>query len=138
MAPKLFIDTGALIALKLRGDPHHQAAVRFLQEAGRRPRVISSLVLAEAYTWLRYHYGFPAAVTLVEELLEGESLGLYTVVRPERQLEERAMGFIRRYTDVKLSWTDAVSFAILQESGEWEVFGFHEHFRLIGCILVPG
>ncbi len=137
MADPIFVDTGALIAIKLKDDPYHLQAVEFMRKLGRRPRFTSSLVLAEAYTWLRYHFGLVVAATMVEEILEGELLGLYTLVRPRRQEEEESLRIGRKFADVKLSWTDAMTFAIVRGAGIKEIFGFDEHLRLSGCLPVP-
>lgn len=52
----VFVDTGAYIALADRSDRHHPDAVLFSQQLGPRPERLTSWgVVAEAYTWLRYH-----------------------------------------------------------------------------------
>ncbi len=138
MATPIFVDTGAIIAIKLRGDPHHHQAVEFMRNLGRRPRYTSSLVLSEAYTWLRYHCGLATAATLAEEMMEGELSGLYKMVRPGRREEEEALRIGRKFADVKLSWTDAMTFVLVDAAGIKEIVGFDAHLRLSGCLLVPG
>lgn len=48
-----------------------------------------------------------------------------------------AIQLFLQYADVRLSFTDCVSFALLQRMGITEVFGFDAHFGLMGVMLQP-
>lgn len=102
-----------------------------------RRKVTTSLVVSETHTWLRYHAGFQAAVAFWERMLEDEERGRVAVLRPDRALEQQALVLARRFADVSLSLTDALGFAVIQEHRIREVFGFDEHFFLVGCQLLP-
>ncbi|MQL50976.1 hypothetical protein GFC01_01565 [Desulfofundulus thermobenzoicus] len=71
---KLFIDTGAFIALVDEHDPLHQASQAFYTSLSKRTNVITSLmVVSEAYTWLRYHAGYHLATRFLDIIDRSES-----------------------------------------------------------------
>ncbi|MBX6377566.1 MAG: type II toxin-antitoxin system VapC family toxin [Clostridia bacterium] len=133
----MFFDSGGFIALLVKNDRNHGRAMTVYPVIKSRGKVTTSLVVSEAYTWLRYHVGFQAAVAFWERLLEDEEKGRIALLRPDRGLEERALVLARRYADVSLSLTDALSLAVIQEHRIREVFGFDRHFFLVGCQLLP-
>jgi predicted nucleic acid-binding protein len=53
------------------------------------------------------------------------------------ELEGEAQEILRRYKDQDFSYTDAVSFALMQREGIEEAFAFDAHFRTMGFLLVP-
>jgi predicted nucleic acid-binding protein len=121
----------------VRDDRNHRLAMSAYPAVKDRDKTTTSLVVSETHTWLRHHVGFSAAIAFWERMLEDEEKGRITLLRPDRGLEERALILARRYTDVSLSLTDALSLAVLQEHRIREVFGFDRHFFLAGCRLLP-
>lgn len=136
-AEPLFVDSGGFIAALVKSDPRHSVAAPAFAAFGARRQVTTGLVVAEACNWLRYHIGFDAASDFVEMCFAAENQGFLEVVRVPRPTEERALALLRRHRDLKLSWTDATSVAVMEERGLTEVFGFDRHFLVFGRILVP-
>src|SRR4051812_26020626 len=91
---KLLVDTGALLALAIRKDQHHRAAVGFLKSVPQARFVMSSLVLAELATRLRALGGGANAVALVRALLNSRR---YEVVFVDRALLDAALDKMERY-----------------------------------------
>lgn len=132
------MDTGAWIALLLQNDPHHAEATRFFQSQPSPRWLVTSTVLAETYTWLRYHANDPAlCLIFMERSIAAEESGQLEVIRPDLDLERRAASLARRFADVDLSWTDLISMAACQQRGTREVFGFDRHFHIAGLVLMP-
>ncbi len=134
----IFIDTGGLVATVYSSDHCHEVAAAYYRQLGPRVRVTTDLVVAETVTWLRYKVGRDAALRMAEELLTGEETGLWEIIRPGRLVFLEALVSLRKFASTKLSWTDAVSFAVCRQRGLEEVFGFDQHFYLAGLVLVPG
>lgn len=133
------MDSGAWIALLIGEDLHHDEASQFFKTKPRPRWVVTSTVLAETYTWLRYNAADPVlAIRFMEESLAAETSGELETIRPNRDLETRAVSLGRRFSDLDLSWPDLISLAVCQERGITEVFGFDRHFHAAGLILVPG
>jgi hypothetical protein len=131
---KLLVDTGALLALAIRKDRHHAAAVRFLKSVPHARFVLTSLVLAELATRLRVRAGAARAVGLVRDLLSSRR---YEIVFVDRTLLDAAIARMERYTDKVLSLPDCASFAVMDELGLDTAFAFDADFRDCGYRIVP-
>jgi predicted nucleic acid-binding protein len=59
------------------------------------------------------------------------------VHRITEDLWAEAEALFLRYADVRLSFTDCTSFALLSEQAVDEVFGDDAHFEMMGHILQP-
>jgi len=133
---EIFVDTGGWIALMSRDDAHHAPAVAAWPDILRRFRrvVATNLVIAESYTFLRRAVGFPAAWALLERLQLTPRLAL---IYADADLEGDARALLRQYGDHDFSYTDAVSFAAMRQTGITQAFGFDRHFVTAGFTLIP-
>ena len=131
---KLLVDTGALLALAMRKDRHHAAAVRFLKSMPHARFVLTNLVLAELATRLRARAGAAPAVGLVRDLLNSRR---YEVVFVDRALLDAAIAKMERYDDKALSLPDCASFALMDALGLDTAFAFDTDFRDCGYQIVP-
>jgi predicted nucleic acid-binding protein len=66
------LDTSAVVALTLRGDPNHVAAVTALM-AGRHPVVVPAAILAEIDRELRTRSGDRSCIPLLEGIQRGDT-----------------------------------------------------------------
>ena len=131
---KLLVDTGALLALALKRDRHHQSAVRFLKSMAHVRFVLTDLVLAELATRLRARAGPEKAVAIVRNLLNSRR---YEVVFVDRTLLEGAVGKMEQYRDKALSLPDCASFALMDYLGLDTAFAFDADFRDCGYHMLP-
>ena len=131
---KLLVDTGALLALALRKDRHHGAAVRFLKSVAHARFVLTDLVLAELATRLRARAGTAKAVAIVRDLLNSRR---YEVVFVDRTLLEAAAGKMEKYRDKVPSVPDCASFALMDQLGLDTAFAFDTDFRDCGYQILP-
>ena len=131
---KLLVDTGALLALALRKDRHHGAAVRFLKSLAHARFVLTDLVLAELATRLRARAGAAKAVAIVRDLLNSRR---YEVVFVDRELLDAAVRKMERYDDKALSLPDCASFALMDQLGLDTAFAFDTDFRDCGYRILP-
>lgn len=134
---KIFIDTEAFIALADMDDKYHLAAVNCFSRllASQSPLMTSNFIVDETYTRLRRLLGSKAALRFGESLKAGaNSIEIATITE---DVEEIAWDFLKKFSDQDLSYTDATSFALMKLKKTKEVFGFGQHFRLVGAILLP-
>jgi hypothetical protein len=136
MAREVFVDAGAWIAVvNQRDDCHREATAvygRLLQE--RHPLVTTNLVIAEAYVMIRRYSGHQTAMQFLDSTRQSSRvIRVYSDVVLEVEAEKR----LRRYADQDFSLVDAVSFAVMQQRGISEVFGFDRHFVTAGFVVVP-
>lgn len=131
---KLLVDTGALLALAMRKDRHHQAAVTFLRSLPHARFVLTDLVLAELATRLRARAGAAKAVGHVRDLLNSRR---YEVVFVDRAVLDAAIAKMEQYDDKALSLPDCASFALMDRLGLESAFAFDTDFRDCGYQILP-
>ena len=135
----VFIDTWAWYVLADQDDPDHdiaQAAIEELIERNVR-LLITNFVVDEAATLIRYKLGHEEALEFLrttDELVAEEYL---TIVQVTKEHEELAQKIFERYADVEFSYTDCVSFVVMQELKVPEVLTSDRHFTIMGFSLVP-
>ncbi len=133
---KVFVDSGAWIALSDARDKVHAAAkgqFRLLVEE-RASLVTTNLVIAEVYSIIRRTGGYDPAMRFLRSTRESVRL---KVIFPERSLEDQAGEILRKYKDQDFSLVDAVSFAVMQDLEIEEAFAFDRHFTIAGFRLIP-
>lgn len=120
---RLFIDTGAFIALVDERDPLHQETRTFYTSLTKGASLLTSLmVVSETYTWLRYHAGSNLAIRFLEIIEKAEKAGSLKVIIPDEDVKSKAHAVLRKYLDQDLSYVDAVSFVILETMKIKDIF----------------
>ncbi|MDE3074159.1 MAG: type II toxin-antitoxin system VapC family toxin [Chloroflexota bacterium] len=136
VAGELFVDAGGWIALADEDDRHHTAAAGaypdFLERYVRL--ITTTLVVAEAYIVLRLGLGHGAAVRFLDLLEASPRIHRVDV---DATLERRAEEILRRFRDQPFSYTDAVSFAVMESRAIGEAFAFDCHFATAGFVRLP-
>lgn len=137
----IFIDTGAFCAFSDRSDTYHVIAVRQFARVLRdlRPLVTTNFIIDETYTWIRCRQGHQRALEFLQRIREAvrgkPRLDIVTVTRP---LEEKAWQLLEKFAEQDLSYTDATSFAVIQDRKLSQAFTFDRHFYLLRVELLPG
>jgi hypothetical protein len=128
---RLFVDSGAWIALRSRRDQHHAEADRLFREAIRRaiPLLTTNLVLAEVHRLILFRVGVQAAFRTLERI--GSSQWL-TVNFPTAEHHAAACRWLERLTPRQVTYTDAVSFAVMEEQGCRHALTFDQDFVSAG------
>jgi predicted nucleic acid-binding protein len=133
----LFVDTSAWLAVNDPRDSLHDAAAVFYREAALkkfRTFVTSNLVVAETHAGLIKAWGTHIALKFLE-LLEASSR--VSVIYSTRELEMEAVRILAKYGDQRFSLCDAISFAIMKDSGIKDAFSFDQHFETAGFRRLP-
>ena len=136
MSKKVFVDTGAFLALTNRADQHHQNALNCLGnlQIQRVVFVTSNFILDETYTRLRSKAGLNAAIRFGEEIQLNRQLKIVTV---EKSLETIAWEIFKKYHEQYFSYTDCTSFAIMKRKKLKEAFSFDKDFKIFGWTTHP-
>ena len=136
MNREVFVDTSAWIAVSDAGDKYHSAARTAYQRiiSERRTFLTTNLIIAEAYIIIRRTGGQAQAMRLLRSLRGSPRLHK---VWSDASLESRAEEILEKHTDQEFSYTDAVSFVVMQEHGIEEAFTFDRHFATMGFRMVP-
>jgi len=91
--------------------------------------VTTEWVLAEAVTLLKARGAVDHALALGQAIQAGH-LGYLVESTPERR--RRAWELFVRYRDRRVGWVDCASFAVMEELGLGQFFGFDEDFVRAG------
>lgn len=130
-AGRAFVDSGAWIALRSRRDQHHAEADALFKEAIRRrvALVTTNLVIAEAHRLMLFRAGAEAALRALDRIDASPSV---TVVYPTADDHASARRWLSRLAPRPITYTDAVSFAVM-EGGQCRHFlGFDDDFAAAG------
>ena len=137
MLPKIFIDTGAFLALEDESDQYHEVALQFREQVLRKKRyevIATSYILDETLTLIRFRIGIRASIGFSKKIRKSK---VVKTVQVSREIEEKARDIFERYDDKDFSFTDCVSFVVMWEMEIKEAFAFDEHFTQMGFIRKP-
>jgi uncharacterized protein len=134
---RLFVDSGAWIALRSRRDQHHAEADRLVREAlSRRIRLLTTnLVLAETHRLTLFRAGAQPALRALELIDASPSV---TIHFPAADDHAAARRWLTRMAPHPITDTDAVSFAVMEANGCGYVLGFDQDFAAAGFTLWRG
>jgi predicted nucleic acid-binding protein len=132
--PGLFVDSSAWIALRSQRDQHHAEADRLFRDAlGRRiPLLTTSLVIAETHRLTLFRAGVQPARRFLELVDESPSV---TIHFPSLGDHTAARGWLERLGSRPVTYTDAVSFAVMQATGFGHALTFDQDFVAAGFTL---
>ncbi len=130
----IFIDTGAFLGRYLRKDQYHKRAVAGWEKLRQKfhPCFTSNFVLDETFTLLARRAGYSFAAERARVIYSSE---IVAILRPHEEDERAALALFEKYADQEVSYTDCISFALMQKNGISQVFSFDKHFRYAGFRL---
>jgi len=135
--PRLFVDSGAWIALRSRRDQHHVEADRLVREALARRigLVTTNLVVAETHRLTLFRAGLQPALRALELIDASTSVTIHFPTADDHAVARR---WLERMAPRPVTYTDAVSFAVMEASRCRHVLGFDEDFAAAGFTLWRG
>jgi len=131
------VDSGAWIALRSRRDQHHAEADRLLREALSRriPLLTSNLVIAETHRLTLFRAGVQPALRALERIDASPSV---TIHFPTADDHAAARRWLERLAPRPATYTDAISFAVMEVKRCGHVLGFDQDFSAAGFTLWHG
>lgn len=131
MPERVFVDSGPWIALASARDARHAEADRLFRTAlaRRLPLVTTDLVVAEAHRLLLFRAGGAAARAFLDRVDRSPSLRL-EFATAERHA--RARTWLSKLDDQTITYTDAVSFAVVEATRCTAVLTFDDDFTVAG------
>jgi predicted nucleic acid-binding protein len=128
----IFVDTSAWYARCTPRDVFHRAAVDFFQ-ANREPLITTDYVVDEVLTLLKARGNYDRALVIGPSLLAGNLADLVWVDPRDIQA---AWSVYERFRDKAWSFTDCVSYAIIERLQIRQAIAFDEHFRQFGIVEI--
>jgi len=126
-----FVDTSYWVALRLRRDGNHGAAVGLWTPG--QALLTTNHVVGETWTFLRRRDGHSAAVAFLDAV---ESAQWLTVVHVDEAIEREARAWLRRHDERVYSFVDATSFVVMRRERLGEALAFDGDFSAAGFIEV--
>lgn len=128
---RVFVDTGAWIALVDKNDDFHPQALRIAAflKSSNTPLTTSDYVPDETVTWLRYNVGHSIAADFALQLLSSNVTEIFYVDEP---VFNKSVQLFKKFSDQKFSFTDSSSFVLMHGHRIKQAFTFDAHFITAG------
>ena len=129
----VFMDTGGFHALWDTSDEHHERATRLQSELARKKRrfVTTDYILDETVTLLLARHSHTAAADFLQTVTRSEALHLEWV---DSDRFHAAADFFTRHQDKEWSFTDCVSFTVMDGLRIRNAFTTDQHFKQAGFV----
>lgn len=116
------------------GDQHHAAADAMFRQAVReRTRLVTTnLIVAEVHRFILFHIGIRPAALILDRLAASELLAIEFVTAAHHTAARR---WLAEMPDQVITYTDAVSFAVMQASRCTAAMSFDHDFEVAGFRL---
>lgn len=131
--PEAYVDTSALIAFADRSDSHHPLFARLF--ADPPALVTTALVVAEGQGWFLRRYDQTRALMFLALV---EDLQPLAIVETGAADVKTASALLRRFSDQRLTLTDAVGLHLMQTRRIQTCWSTDRHLGLTGVPLVIG
>ena len=131
-----FLDTSFIIALEDADDENHEKAISFWKSFVKKPKplITTSYIFDEVVTFVKRRIGFLKAVEIGNRILLSPSVDLIHISQEEF---EKAWEMFLFYKDKKYSFTDCLSFLVMEKRELREVLTFDQHFKQMGFKILP-
>ena len=133
---KLFIDTGAYLSYYHKRDMHHKKSVDTWHAIIKEKRYVlitTNHIIDEFATLLGRRKDYQYSAEKVERILLSDCI----IERPNEDDEKQALKFFKKYADQEVSFTDCLSFVVMQKMKIQKSFTFDRHFEYAGFEIIP-
>jgi len=133
---RIFVDTGAWIAIADKNDQYAKIATKFYTNLiiQRSNLFTSNLVLVETFNLLSRTIGSKSTTKFGDALKTNVFLTVESITLVDW---ERAWKIFGKYDDKDFSFTDCTSFALMERLKVKSAFAFDVHFRQYGFSVFP-
>lgn len=136
---KIFIDTSAWIEFILSGEKNHKEIYNYLVSQVKKGAKFftSDYVLDETYTRLLTSQSWQATEVLKEKIKELEEARELLVLWTDKVLFNKAWNYFKKFSEHKLSFTDATIFTYVKDLKLDEVLSLDQGFKKVGLTVKP-
>lgn len=131
---KVFLDTGALIALFVEKDAWHEKCIEKHEEYKKEHTLFftSLFVLSELYTRILYDYGKVALKLVIYKVVRLQDEGKLRIFQIDAGIFKKSEETIIKFSEHRLSFTDASIYALVKSFKLDEVFTLDNGFKKVG------
>ena len=128
----IFVDTGAFFALYYARDQHRAAAAATWPTLSK-PLFTSNHVLDELASLLSRNIGYSVAVDRLSDIYASPT---FEILRTTADDEKQALKRMRKFADQSVSFTDCLSFTLMNRERLRTAFTFDRHFKTAGFEVI--
>lgn len=131
---RVLVDSGVWIALVRSADRHHAEADGLFRRAvrDRIPLVTTNLIIAEVHRFLLFHIGIRPAALLLDRIDASERVSIECATAAHHAAARR---WLTKLSDQVITYTDAISFAVMESARCTAVMSFDHDFVTAGFRL---
>jgi len=131
-----FVDCGYLIALEVADDKYHEVAKQHWQALSKSlpPLVTTSYIFDEVITFFNNRNCHSKAVEVGNNLLKSPSIKF---VHVNTNLFIKGWEYFKKHADKSYSFTDCISFVLMQQLNINSALTFDRHFMQAGFEKLP-
>lgn len=126
---KVFVDTSALVALLVDKEQSHSKVARKYKDyrQARTALVTSYYILDELFTRLLYYK--VDVRKYIQKLKDSIAVNEITVLQIDETLFNKSVDIFLKFSDNKISFTDATSFCLYKDFSLDEIFTLDDDFK---------
>lgn len=128
---KVFIDTSAFIAYFIKQEIHNKEVTR-KYEVYRRQKatfLTSNYIICELLTWFNAKYHKSVLEKVISTLGRLENEKEISVLYIDRVITKKSMEILTKFSDHKISFTDATSYVLYKDFSLDEIFTLDDDFK---------
>jgi len=132
----IFVDTGAFFASKVSNDINHSSALIIegqIQEGSYGKMVTTNYILDELFTLLRGRVAHNELIEIGESIINSPNIRIIWI---QEALEEKGWEFFKLHQDKTFSFTDCMSFVVMQTLNINVAFTYDSHFEQAGFQII--
>jgi predicted nucleic acid-binding protein len=128
----ILVDTGPLLALANTKDSLHLQSKFLLKQIKdeRKSLLITNTTIYECYTRILYDVGWRLAINFLNDL-ETSDILIELITQED---ESEAKSILNRYKNSKISFVDALNFAVMKRKGYLYAFTYDKDFLIVGFL----
>ena len=134
MKQALFVDTGYWLALLNKKDHNHSLAKSKVDLIKKVKVVISDFIIFETITFLNSSLKNHTLALLFLDFIQ--SLDNLEIIEVGKYMKSTALEIFEKYNDKSFSFTDCVSFAVMEMYNIDEALSYDVHFKQMGFRVV--
>jgi len=130
---KIFIDTGAFIALFVKSEINHKkVAVKYKEYKQKRALFLTSnYILDELYTRLMYDFGKNITYKVIQKLNKAKEEQQLRILNIDETVFNKSIEVFIKFGDHKISFTDATTYILIKDFQIDEIFTLDSDFKKI-------
>jgi len=128
---KVFFDTGAFISFFIKSDIDHEKVTEKYHEyhLQRSLYFTSYYILDELFTRLLYDYGKRFAEESIDKLIRSIEKQELRLLRIDDEIFKKSLEVFLKFSEHKISFTDATTYALYKEFAIDEIFTLDHDFK---------